>query len=116
MCTQVATLSPMNQGRSGLEIGRIISDGLVELVRNITVRPRFIVAKGGITSSDIATDALNIRRANIAGQILPGVPVWQSDVGSRFPQLPYVIFPGNVGDDRSLVTLIDRLASAAQYG
>jgi uncharacterized protein YgbK (DUF1537 family) len=46
-------------------------------VQNLSTRPRYIVAKGGSTSSDIATKALAVRRAIVVGQILPGVPVWQ---------------------------------------
>ena len=83
--------------QSSLSIGRRISQGLVEIVRSIKVSPRYILAKGGITSSDIATKALGIVRAKVLGQILPGVPVWQSGPESRFPDMPYVVFPGNVG-------------------
>ena len=60
-----------------LAIGKRVSDSLVEIVRSLEVRPRYLVAKGGITSSDIATKALDIRRAFVYGQALPGVPVWQ---------------------------------------
>lgn len=97
------------QGRSGLEVGQIISQSLVTIVQSLSERPRYLVAKGGITSSDIATDALNVRRANIAGQILPGVPVWQTGTASRYPDLPLIVFPGNVGTDNALVTLLSKL-------
>ncbi|MGB1253812.1 MAG: four-carbon acid sugar kinase family protein [Candidatus Promineifilaceae bacterium] len=100
-----------HMGRSGLEIGRIISDSLVQIVQSLTQTPRYLVAKGGITSSDIATDALKLRRASIAGQILPGVPVWQCDAESLFPTLPYVIFPGNVGNSDALAQLVQQLAT-----
>ncbi|MCP4424241.1 MAG: hypothetical protein GY803_07115, partial [Chloroflexi bacterium] len=96
-------------GRSGLEIGQRISDSLVQIVQGTGTRPRYLVAKGGITSSDTATKALGVRRAIVAGQILPGVPVWQLGAGSRFPNLPYVVFPGNVGDADALATLVKRL-------
>jgi uncharacterized protein YgbK (DUF1537 family) len=61
------------------------------------VRPGYILAKGGITSSDIATAALKITRAQVLGQILPGVPVWRAGPESKWPDVPYVVFPGNVG-------------------
>ena len=38
-----------------LAIGQTISRALVDAVRSISVRPRLLVAKGGITSSDVAT-------------------------------------------------------------
>lgn len=85
-----------------LRIHQMVSDFLVGLLKNMKQRPAFIVAKGGITSSDLATRALNARRALILGQVIPGVPVWKMDEQSRFPGLIYVVFPGNVGDDNAL--------------
>ena len=99
-------------GKSGLAIGRNISDSLVEIVRQLSAPPRYIVAKGGITSSDIGTLALKVKRAHVAGQILPGVPVWQTGPESRYPGLPYIVFPGNVGDINALVTLVERLSAS----
>lgn len=80
-----------------------ISDAVQSLVGKLNVVPSFIIAKGGITSSDIGTRALRVRRARVLGQIRPGIPVWQLGEESRFPGIPYVIFPGNVGDDRTLL-------------
>ncbi len=93
-----------------LDIGQRISDALVEVVRSITVRPRLLVAKGGITSSDVATKACGVERAVVLGQALPGVPVWNCGPDSRWPGLPLVIFPGNVGWDDALTLLIDKSA------
>jgi uncharacterized protein YgbK (DUF1537 family) len=89
-----------------LSIGRKISQGLVNIVRSIGIRPRYVLAKGGITSSDIATQALGIVRANVLGQILPGVPVWQSGPESRFPDMPYIVFPGNVGSNDAVSEVV----------
>ena len=79
-----------------------ISEAVSSLVGELTVTPAFIIAKGGITSSDIGVKALKVRKAKVLGQILPGIPVWQTGEESRFPYTPYVIFPGNVGDDGAL--------------
>jgi uncharacterized protein YgbK (DUF1537 family) len=75
-------------------------------VRSIRVRPRYILAKGGITSSDIATKALNVKRAIVRGQILPGVPVWELGSESAYPGLPFVVFPGNVGDAGAVAEIV----------
>jgi uncharacterized protein YgbK (DUF1537 family) len=93
---------------STLSIGRQISNGLVDIVRSVGVVPRYVLAKGGITSSDIATGALGIVRAKILGQILPGVPVWRSGAESRFPDMPYVVFPGNVGSADAVLEAVKR--------
>jgi uncharacterized protein YgbK (DUF1537 family) len=95
---------------ASLELGRRGSRSLVSIVRQLTATPRFVIAKGGITSSDIATQALHVTKATVQGQLLPGVPVWQLGRESRFPGLSYVVFPGNVGDSRALHEAINRLA------
>ncbi|MEX1018536.1 MAG: four-carbon acid sugar kinase family protein [Litorilinea sp.] len=104
------TLITGDDADSSLAIGQRVSAGLVAMVRGLHTRPGYLVAKGGITSSDIATQALNVQRAMVAGQILPGVPVWRTGAESRFPGLPYIVFPGNVGDDQALVTIMHNLS------
>jgi uncharacterized protein YgbK (DUF1537 family) len=99
-------------GRSGLEIGRSVSDALVEVVRRVDREQplAFVVAKGGITSSDVGTRGLGVRRAEVAGQMLPGIiSVWILPDESAFPGLPYVIFAGNVGEEDSLARVIEIL-------
>ena len=89
-----------------------ISSAVQSLVGNLSIVPTFVVAKGGITSSDIGTKALNVKKAFVLGQIQPGIPVWQTDNGSKFKKIPYIIFPGNVGDIDTLrkvvLTLIEK--------
>jgi uncharacterized protein YgbK (DUF1537 family) len=82
-----------------------VSDALVRIVRAIRTRPRLLVGKGGITSSDLATEALGIRHTLVLGQILPGVPVWRMGDESRHPGLSYVVFPGNVGAEDALALI-----------
>lgn len=79
-----------------------ISDAVQSLVGRLSVTPAFVIAKGGITSSDVGTKALAVKKARVLGQIQPGIPVWQIGAESRFPGTPYVIFPGNVGEDGTL--------------
>ena len=86
-----------------------ISDAVQRLVGELRVRPAFVVAKGGITSSTVATQALGIRKALVLGQVQPGIPVWQADAGSKFPEIPYVVFPGNVGEPDTLRRVVEIL-------
>jgi uncharacterized protein YgbK (DUF1537 family) len=94
---------------SSLAIGRRVSDGLVAIVRAISTRPRYLLAKGGITSSDTATRGLEVRRALVLGQILPGVPVWRLGPESRYPEMIYIVFPGNVGGPSALAEVVAAL-------
>uniref|UniRef100_A0A0D9WP15 Uncharacterized protein n=1 Tax=Leersia perrieri TaxID=77586 RepID=A0A0D9WP15_9ORYZ len=89
-----------------LEINCKVSSALVEIVRGINSRPRYILAKGGITSSDLATKALEARRAKVMGQALAGVPLWLLGPESRHPGVPYIVFPGNVGDNSALAKVV----------
>ncbi|GAB2595075.1 four-carbon acid sugar kinase family protein [Microlunatus antarcticus] len=91
-----------------LGIARTVSAAVVEVVRRTLARrpPRFVVAKGGITSSDVATLGLGVRRAVVRGPMLPGlVSLWRP-VGGPAEGIPYVVFAGNVGDDRSLLEVV----------
>lgn len=86
-----------------------ISNAVQALVGKLTVCPSFVVAKGGITSNDVGTKALAVQKATAMGQIRPGIPVWQTGEESKFPGIPYVIFPGNVGDDYTLKEAVECL-------
>jgi uncharacterized protein YgbK (DUF1537 family) len=100
-----------------LDVGRSVSDALVELVQRLDpgLPLSFCVAKGGITSSDVGTHGFGVRRAEVAGQMLPGtISVWILPEDSAFPGLPYVIFPGNVGEPGTLAEVIERLAGREQ--
>lgn len=98
-----------NDKQESLRLSLRVSDFLVQLVGQLGQTPGFLVAKGGITSCELARKALSVRRATVLGQALPGVPVWKLGEGSRYPGLPYIVFPGNVGDDDSLLTLANKL-------
>ncbi|KAG9148435.1 hypothetical protein Leryth_016916, partial [Lithospermum erythrorhizon] len=93
-----------------LDINFKVSSALVEIVQRITATPCYILAKGGITSSDLATKALEAKRAKVVGQALAGVPLWQLGAESRHPGVPYIVFPGNVGDSNAVAEVVKRWA------
>ncbi|RHZ47107.1 uncharacterized protein CDV56_100400 [Aspergillus thermomutatus] len=109
--TLVMTSRKLITGRdelSSLAIGAKVAEALVQVLQLIQVRPRYIIAKGGITSSDAATKGLNIKRATIVGQAAPGVPLWRCDEPtSRHQGVPFVVFPGNVGGESTLCELVE---------
>ncbi len=95
---------------STINIASKVSYLLTTLIRKISTRPKYILAKGGITSHDIAVHGLGMKQSNVLGQILPGVPVWEMGNETKFPKLPYIVFPGNVGDEKSLHTITQKLS------
>ena len=87
-----------------------ISDALTKIVNRIKSRPKFLIAKGGITSADIGEKGLGVKKALVLGQIAAGIPVWQIGAESKFPSMSYIIFPGNVGNVdtlKKIVALLD---------
>ncbi|AEF81812.1 four-carbon acid sugar kinase family protein [Leadbettera azotonutricia] len=92
-----------------LRVAVKIANAVTSFVTNLPGRPRFIISKGGITSSEIGTKALKVKKALVLGQVLPGIPVWLTGAESRFPKTPYIIFPGNVGEEDSLKKIVEML-------
>ncbi len=97
-----------------LRISRTVSAAVVEVVQRTLAEhpPRFVVAKGGITSSDVAAFGLQIRHAMVRGPMLPGIVSLWEPVDGPAHGIPYVVFAGNVGDDRSLLDVVRVLSSS----
>lgn len=93
-----------------------ISNAVCRLVLEFQEKPRYMVAKGGITSADVAVKGLAVEKALVLGQMAPGIPVLKTGAESRFPDMPYVIFPGNVGRQEMLLTVVETLETSGQKG
>lgn len=94
-----------------LDFARRVSAAVVEVVQRVVATrcPRFVIAKGGITSSDVAGRGLGINRALVRGPMLPGiVSLWEPQDGPA-AGVPYIVFAGNVGDDDSLARVVATL-------
>ncbi|MDQ0890959.1 uncharacterized protein YgbK (DUF1537 family) [Paenibacillus sp. V4I9] len=89
-----------------LNISQTVSESLVKIVSSLDIVPKFIIAKGGITSSDVATKGLGIRKARVIGQAAAGIPVWLTGEEAKFSGIPYIVFPGNVGSDTTLLETV----------
>ena len=107
--TRVLITADTGDKEDELRLSVKISDAVQSLVGRLKVTPAFVIAKGGITSSDVGTKALAVKKANVLGQIRPGIPVWQTGEESRFPMTPYVIFPGNVEEITTLREAVEVL-------
>lgn len=88
-----------------IDFGEAISNLLMELVGSLPSDIGFLISKGGITSNNLLSKGLKLTTVRLLGQILPGCCVVRTAIDHpQFPHLPVVLFPGNVGDDQSLVT------------
>ena len=90
-----------------LQISVKISNAVTSIIGKLSVKPKFIIAKGGITSSDVGTKALRVKKARVMGQVKKGIPVWMTGEESKFPGMPYIIFPGNVGEVSTLKEIVE---------
>jgi uncharacterized protein YgbK (DUF1537 family) len=97
-----------------LAFGEQVSAFLMDVVRNLPRSIGFLISKGGITSNDVLSDGLALRTSRVVGQILAGCSVVRCpEDHPRYPNLPVVIFPGNVGDEHALALVYQRLALPA---
>ena len=95
---------------SRLAFGDMVSAFLMDVVRNLPKTLGFLISKGGITSNDVLSSGLALRTSRVVGQILPGCSVVCCPPDHpRYPDLPVIIFPGNVGDDQAVATVYTRL-------
>ena len=93
-----------------LAFGEAVSGTLMGVVRRLPTTLGFLISKGGITSNDVLSSGLALTASRVLGQILPGVTVVQTPPDHRLPQVPVVIFPGNVGGNDALAEAYRRLA------
>ncbi|MGB3495962.1 MAG: four-carbon acid sugar kinase family protein [Elainellaceae cyanobacterium] len=94
-----------------LKFGVAVSTLLMDIVRGLPSTIGFLISKGGITSNDTLSTGLALRTARLLGQILPGCSMVITPADHpQFPNLPVVLFPGNVGDAQAVATAYQRLA------
>jgi uncharacterized protein YgbK (DUF1537 family) len=95
-----------------LAFGDRVADLLVQIGQQLPADIGFLISKGGITSNDTLSKALALRTARVLGQVHAGCSVVRCpEDHPRFPNLPVVIFPGNVGGDETLTEVYRRLSS-----
>ena len=99
-----------NSIQERLDFGVAVSSLLMDIVKGLPRNISFLISKGGITSNDVLSIGLNLKAARLLGQILPGCSLVRTPPDHPFfPNLPVVLFPGNVGDEQALTTVYHRL-------
>ncbi|MFB2878862.1 four-carbon acid sugar kinase family protein [Floridanema aerugineum] len=94
-----------------LKFGVEVSTLLMDVVRGLPKDIGFLISKGGITSNDVLSTGLALTSARLLGQILAGCSMVRTPENHpQFPNLPVVLFPGNVGDANALATVYRRLS------
>jgi uncharacterized protein YgbK (DUF1537 family) len=112
--TSRTELTSFENHKERLQFGEQVSNFLMEIVKNLPLTLGFLISKGGITSNDVLSNGLELKTSRVLGQILPGCSVIKCPLDHiRYPNMPVVIFPGNVGNEFGLVTTFQRLSSSS---
>lgn len=85
--------------------GEAVMAALMTAVRELSDDARVVVAKGGITSAEVATTGLRASSATVRGQVLAGVSVWDLDTDATAATC--VVVPGNVGERSTLADIVE---------
>jgi hypothetical protein len=88
--------------------GELVMQALTVAVRALVPEVEAVIAKGGITSAELARTGVGATRAEVRGQVIPGVSVWDLESAEGEPKL-YVVVPGNVGDAHALTDVLAAL-------
>lgn len=110
------TLVTGDSAESSLRIAQRVSDFVIAVVAGVVAqaRPRFVVAKGGITSSRVVAEGLGVTRAVVRGPLRPGIiSLWELKDGP-VAGTPYIVFPGNTGGDEDLSRVVDIVSAARE--
>ncbi|MFK4762691.1 four-carbon acid sugar kinase family protein [Microbacterium sp. ZW T5_45] len=91
-----------------LRHGELVMQALTVAVRALVPEVDAVIAKGGITSAELARTGVGASRAVVRGQVIPGVSVWDLESTEGDPKL-YVVVPGNVGDAAALTDVLAAL-------
>ena len=96
-----------------LQFGVVVSTLLMDVVKQLPSQIGYLISKGGITSNDVLSIGLNLTSVRLLGQIIPGCSVVRTEPNHpQFPDLPVVLFPGNVGNEDGLAEVWHRLRNS----
>lgn len=105
----VSTSRVRGRQHGRLEDGARVMECLTATVAGVRDVPRLVVAKGGITSAEVARRGMGADWAWVDGQVAPGISLWHLDPDGR--NIPYVVVPGNVGAASTLSDLVAQLSN-----
>jgi hypothetical protein len=103
----LATERERSSEHSTLAHGERVMSALTTAVASLLPEASVVVAKGGITSAEVARTGIGASSL-VVGQVLPGVSVWRMSARDGRDVL-YVVVPGNAGGAATLTQVLDAL-------
>lgn len=104
----VTTERVRSDSHNTLTHGELVMKALATAVHELAGDVDAVVAKGGITSAEMARTALGATTARVRGQIAPGISVWDLEAFDGRHKT-YVVVPGNLGGPQALVDVVRAL-------
>ena len=116
-CVFTSRRVQQDDGSGGLVIGAKVNEALCAVAARVVERatPAFVVARAA-SRRTTSPSSRWVRRADVLGQVVAGVPAWRLGRESRLPGASYVVFPGNVGDADDLANVVETVAGASGAG
>ncbi|MFZ0406553.1 MAG: four-carbon acid sugar kinase family protein [Cyanobium sp.] len=89
-------------------LGLVLAGSMARLVAALAPQLGYVISKGGITTHTLLADGLEQAAVRLQGQLLPGLSLVLVDLPAERPgelpaALPVLTFPGNLGDDDTLL-------------
>ena len=92
-----------------IQFQHFLSGFIAEIVSDLKNKIGYLISKGGITTNTIISEGLKADSVYLEGQLLPGISLVTFDLLEQKGKLPIVTFPGNIGNNMSLVKTIEIL-------
>lgn len=108
----VTTSRERSSEHNTLVHGEHVMRALTTAVRDLLPSVAVVIAKGGITSAEVARVGIGAASAVVLGQVLPGVSVWRMTAYDG-REILYIVVPGNVGGPETLVDVLAALGHTA---
>ena len=86
-----------------MHFGIYLAELMARLISHIRFELGYIISKGGITTQILLEKGLDLKIVHLKGQILPGLSLVCADREDDGLELPIVTFPGNLGDQNTLL-------------
>jgi uncharacterized protein YgbK (DUF1537 family) len=102
----VTTERTVHREHRGLVAGTRIMAALCSAVAALRDDVDVVIAKGGITSAEVARVGLSVSSARVLGQLQVGVSLWRVGIPDGAAR-DYVVVPGNIGGPSMLVDVLD---------
>ena len=79
-----------------------LAEFMSSMISELTPYLGYLISKGGITTNTLLLKGLQCKQVKLEGQIMPGLSLLTAHIKKNL-QLPVVTFPGNLGDQSTLI-------------